>query len=116
MRCARCHELIEPGESWQLDHKDDGHGWLGASHERCNGRAGWEKMVEQNARGGQPAERPYRWARRWHEAPPVGTEVYVAAALWRCMSAAGCGGPWSPNTTSSLALDRPRLACAGLDV
>ena len=81
MRCARCHELIEPGEKWQLDHRDDGHGWLGGSHARCNGRAGWQKMVEQNAGGGPLEERPYKWSRRWHEEPPVGTEVMLGGGL-----------------------------------
>ena len=90
VRCARCHDLIEPGEKWQLDDKDDGHGWLGASHERCNGRAGWEKMVEQNG-GGQLMERPYKWSRRWHEEPPVGTEVFLGGGLFEVHVG---GGVW----------------------
>ena len=42
--CARCGQLIEQGEEWQLDHRDDGRGWLGPSHRRCNARAGWGSM------------------------------------------------------------------------
>jgi DNA-directed RNA polymerase subunit RPC12/RpoP len=34
--CARCGELILLGESWDLDHRDDGAGYLGPSHARCN--------------------------------------------------------------------------------
>ena len=45
VRCARCDELIASGDKWQLDHRDDGRGWLGPSHQSCNSRAGWEKMV-----------------------------------------------------------------------
>jgi hypothetical protein len=53
VKCARCDELIEPGEDWQLDHRDDGRGgWLGPTHTRCNARAGWEAMV---AAGGTAA-------------------------------------------------------------
>src|SRR5947207_862422 len=35
-RCARCGEQIVPGEPWHLDHRDDGRGYLGPSHSRCN--------------------------------------------------------------------------------
>jgi hypothetical protein len=31
VECAHCGELIEPGSPWQLDHRDDGRGWLGPS-------------------------------------------------------------------------------------
>jgi hypothetical protein len=34
--CVRCGELIAPGAEWQLDHRDDGRGWLGPAHARCN--------------------------------------------------------------------------------
>ena len=37
VRCARCGELIVPGRDlWDLDHSDDGKGYLGASHRVCN--------------------------------------------------------------------------------
>ncbi len=35
-RCARCGELIEAGEAFDLDHTDDRAGYLGASHQACN--------------------------------------------------------------------------------
>jgi len=38
--CARCGQLIAPGSTWELDHADDGHGYLGPSHRRCNRAAG----------------------------------------------------------------------------
>jgi hypothetical protein len=34
--CARCGETIKRGEDWDLDHTDDGKGYLGPSHSRCN--------------------------------------------------------------------------------
>lgn len=34
--CARCGELIEPGEPWDLDHAVDRRVYLGPSHARCN--------------------------------------------------------------------------------
>jgi hypothetical protein len=37
--CARCGELILPGEKWDLDHDDDDplqRRYLGPSHRRCN--------------------------------------------------------------------------------
>jgi hypothetical protein len=37
VRCARCGELIRPGERWDLDHDDlDPSRYLGASHSSCN--------------------------------------------------------------------------------
>lgn len=34
--CARCGRPIRPGEPWDLDHDDNGNGYLGPSHLRCN--------------------------------------------------------------------------------
>ena len=83
VRCARCDELIASDEEWQLDHRDDGRGWLGPSHKRCNLSAGWEKMVEtvNGNGGGFLEETPCRWSRRWFEEPPVGTEVLLGGGL-----------------------------------
>ena len=36
VECARCGKPIEPGELFDLDHRDDGFGYLGASHASCN--------------------------------------------------------------------------------
>lgn len=47
--CARCGELIQPGEAWALDHTADRSGYLGPSHKFCNesaaGRAAHGKFA-----------------------------------------------------------------------
>jgi hypothetical protein len=81
VRCACCGELIESDEKWELDHRDDGHGWLGPSHQRCNSRAGWEQMVGKNGNGYLIEELPTRWSRRWFDDSAVGTEVFLGNGL-----------------------------------
>jgi hypothetical protein len=76
VRCARCDELIEPGSEWHLDHRDDGHGWLGPSHKTCNLRSGWESMVSVNGNGREFSVAPCRWSQRWFDDPPAGTIVF----------------------------------------
>ncbi len=103
LNCARCGELIEPGTPWQLDHRDDGRGWLGPSHQKCNSRAGWEKMVA-SANGGRIGfeEQPYRWSQRWSEDPPPGTtvnisgspgfvELYIGNGVWQTVNRRSVG-------------------------
>jgi hypothetical protein len=41
--CCRCDQLIEPGQPWHLDHRDDRRGYLGAAHAVCNLRAAAHK-------------------------------------------------------------------------
>ncbi len=41
--CARCGELIEPDEPFDLDHREDRTGYLGPSHRHCNQRAAAKK-------------------------------------------------------------------------
>jgi hypothetical protein len=95
VRCARCTELIGPGEKWELDPRDDGRGWLGPSHQRCNSRAGWEKMVGRNGNCAGLEERPYRWSQRWFADPPIGAtvnagdslvEVHVGNGVWHTVA------------------------------
>ena len=70
--CARCHELIGAGDAVDLDHADDGDGYLGFSHASCNARAGAVKTnraraeAYRRAKGlpERPAAPPGR-ARRW---------------------------------------------------
>jgi hypothetical protein len=81
VECARCGELIEPGSDWDLDHRDDGKGWLGPSHRSCNRRGGWEKMVGANGNCNFVVEEPKRWSRRWCDEPPVGTQVFLGGGL-----------------------------------
>lgn len=63
--CARCGELIEPGvDDWDLDHADDGNGYLGPGHSRCN------RATTPRVSGvGLP------WSRRWFDDAPRGTVV-----------------------------------------
>jgi hypothetical protein len=93
--CARCGELIAVGQAWELDHRDDGHGWLGPSHRGCNRSAGWEQMVRNQTGNGNGAgleEQPYTWSQRWFDDPPVGTiarvdvglvEVHMGGGVWQ---------------------------------
>ena len=98
IECSRCGELIEPNTPWQLDHRDDGRGWLGPSHQRCNARAGWEKMVASaNGYRIDLEEQPYKWSQRWSEDPPPGTtvnisgspgfvEIYLGNGIWQTVN------------------------------
>jgi hypothetical protein len=98
--CARCGEFIEPDSPWQLDHRDDGRGWLGPSHASCNARAGWEKRVAVNGNGGSLQEQPYKWSQGWFEDPPPGTtvnlgdglvEVYLGRGIWQTVPRGSVG-------------------------
>lgn len=41
--CARCRQPMLPGQPLDLDHRDDGAGYLGLSHRACNCAAGARK-------------------------------------------------------------------------
>jgi hypothetical protein len=73
----RCGELIEPGSPWQLDHRDDGRGWVGPSHQRCNARPAGRRWSARTA----TANSSTRFRRAGHVAgsrsPAVGTEVFL---------------------------------------
>jgi hypothetical protein len=62
--CCRCGQLIEPGQPWHLDHRDDRRGYLGAAHATCNLRAAAEK------RNGTRTDMTLRWSRVWYEPIP----------------------------------------------
>ena len=65
--CARCGEPIVPGTPVDLDHADDGSGYLGATHRRCNRGA-----VSSTRRSGAAAAAdqlaPLVTGRRWEYA------------------------------------------------
>jgi hypothetical protein len=62
--CSRRGQLIEPGQLWHLDHRDDRRGYLGPSHATCNLRAAAEKTNGMRQRG------PLIWSRVWFEPIP----------------------------------------------
>ncbi len=62
--CCRCNELIQPGQLWHLDHRDDRRGYLGPSHATCNLRAAAEKT------NGKRTDHPLIWSRVWYEPIP----------------------------------------------
>lgn len=41
--CCRCGKLMQPGQKLDLDHRDDGPGWAGFAHAKCNRSAGGRK-------------------------------------------------------------------------
>src|SRR5690606_22491985 len=74
--CARCGEPMQPGQELHLDHADEGSGYIGFSHKRCNLAAGASKINKERAAawrlyratsGDVPAE-PAK--------PPAGTAHY----------------------------------------
>jgi hypothetical protein len=82
VRCVRCDGPIAPDEKWELDHRDDGRGWLGRLINGVTLAPAGRKMVETvNGNGGFVEESPYRWSRRWCQEPPVGTEVLLGGGL-----------------------------------
>ena len=65
MNCARCGLPIVPGrDDWDLDHADNGNGYLGPRHAACN-RATTPRVRESGL----------RWSRRWWEDAPEGSVV-----------------------------------------
>ena len=41
--CARCHQLILPGDPWDLGHNDERTAWTGPVHAVCNREAGGKR-------------------------------------------------------------------------
>ena len=66
--CTRCGQLIQPGETWHLDHRDDRAGYLGAAHAVCNLRAAAAKTNEKRARSRESTL--LRWSRQWFALEP----------------------------------------------
>src|SRR5262245_48007686 len=67
--CCRCGELIQPGEAWHLDHRDDRRGYLGPAHAACNLRAAGLKR--------HGLSEPVRlWSRIWYTPIPPNVIVF----------------------------------------
>jgi hypothetical protein len=62
--CARCGELIRPGEPWDLDHLDGGVGYRGPSHARCN-RATSRHRVEREQKRAAGVSQKRLTSREW---------------------------------------------------
>lgn len=62
--CSRCGQLIQPGQPWHLDHRDDRRGYLGPAHATCNLRAA------ANKRNSMRKDHPLIWSRVWFEPIP----------------------------------------------
>jgi hypothetical protein len=73
IRTCRCGQLIEPGQPWHLDHRDDRRGYLGPSHATCNLRAAAEKT------NGKRRDHPLIWSRVWFE--PIPPNVILSRDL-----------------------------------
>jgi hypothetical protein len=61
--CVRCGEPIIPdptmrGGGWELDHADDGNGYLGPSHRHCNRLAGWRRGYGKRGMPPPPSPSP----------------------------------------------------------
>ena len=69
--CARCGELIAPGERWELDHAPEKLGYLGPSHFKCNRSAGGKLGAAiTNCRRAAPPAAKCPWSRvRWEPIP-----------------------------------------------
>jgi hypothetical protein len=52
VRCPKCHQLIQPGERWDLGHTDDRTTWTGPEHaDRCNRSAAGRRSHRIHQRG-----------------------------------------------------------------
>lgn len=50
--CHFCGRVMEPGQALDLDHDDDGVGYRGMAHARCNRKAGAQR-------------KQFKYSRRW---------------------------------------------------
>jgi hypothetical protein len=85
--CSRCGQPISPTEHWDLDHADNGAGYLGPSHRRCNRAAGAAKTNRERAAAlrasrGLSAREPawdtnktWTWSRCWCGDPDQCSDV-----------------------------------------
>ena len=60
VRCARCGLPLRPDEDFDLDHRDDGNGYLGASHVDCNRSAPHRRRSSPAVPASVPADDPSR--------------------------------------------------------
>jgi hypothetical protein len=75
--CSRCELPIVTGQRWDLDHRDNGAGYRGPSHQDCNRRAPalrqkYSEPVDDPERGiywssPDAKGRHARWSRPWFD-------------------------------------------------
>ncbi len=96
--CCRCGQLIQPGQPWHLDHRDDRSGYLGPSHATCNLRAAAEKT------NGKRKDHPLIWSRVWFE--PIPPTSFSAAPETQTEPRFLSLAPAVPRSTKSLPSER----------
>ena len=87
-RCSRCGLPIRPDEEFDLDHADDGNGYLGVAHVSCNRGAPHTRKTFEDRPGegvfwGPPSEPGgvlRRWSRLWFEWRGVGDQAVTSSA------------------------------------
>jgi hypothetical protein len=90
--CSRCGELIEPGQPWHLDHRDDRQGYLGPAHATCNLRAAAEKTNSKRkdhpliwSAGLVRADHAKRHPQRQHRRRPTARFLSLTPARYRAV-------------------------------
>jgi hypothetical protein len=93
--------FILPGQFWDLDHTDDGRGYLGPSHRECN-RA--RRVVRSGLRGGGDVKSCVEAAETFISAHPEAESTPEAAALFA--AARLIDDPGNSATSKSLLMGR----------
>jgi hypothetical protein len=91
--CARCHQVMLASDAVQLDHADDGQGYVGYSHRSCNARAGAINGNRARAAAYRAAKElpPPRRRERPPPPPPVDEHSCEAEGCHAEMAVCACG-------------------------